>query len=893
MDSQIEEFVKKCSPRIYHQTAPPAENTPWPRTDQSWQRVHVDHFYFTGDCYLLVVDANSNWIELEVLLRKKILSFYGSVSPGMDYRNAYCLTMAPPFNSLEFKELLRKNNVYHLTSPAYNPSSNGIAEVSVRIIKKSLEKSLEESPNSNMDCILQNVLFNYRNTPTSLDKPPVERLLSYVPRTFVNCLNSEFIQRTFGRNECGRRHFQVGDKVLFTRVIQNRHKWFKAQVIRLLGYNVYLVKNLKGTFKVHVNQMRTGSDTKYAEDSDWTLDNAGAGPHRLEQEPPGSTSSPPPRRSIRPRLEQDPQVSTLSPPPRKEDLSGDGGVRKRVVEQGKGSATPSLGNKLVVDYRISLQDGTLVETRSQLEKGERRPPGLLPGLPGGLPGGPVPLRPSGGAEGGVPKVPGGERRGPGAQWPAGGGRAAPVPRCSEDQLPRPGAASGLLPPQEVAKRLEENQSGDDEKVDPQPKFETPSSTLKNQEGGGGPPFNGRSGGFGCFAFAPPKQALAAESGRSAAKAAAKVVGKKTAEFLGNTLKKIFQSKKEKTSPTKSSPGPWINHNVTYKNCNIGSAIVLNTPPPVEDAEIARSAALKSLQATQQELQAQLEQHRALLQQLAADQGRTAEAEILLGAFWSNGESQPSPKNGSQAQGGAAASLGAQPHSAQNQGGDYGRVVSALGLGPKAASNLLPSLENVGVAAVTAAAEEVGRSVVCVCDFKLKELDQMLDHMMVADAEEDTINCEIEEAEHYSDTFITLERKVRELIDSDNKSDVKSLGSSNESSMAKSYKLPKIEIRKFDGELINWLPHFGHNLKRFMRILSCMMQTSFIIWCKSYPQTAENYAKAVQALKQRYGQKDLLVEIYVRELLKLMMANVKTPPDERRSVAKLYDKLKHN
>ncbi|UYV74750.1 K02A2.6-like, partial [Cordylochernes scorpioides] len=302
MDSQIEEFVKECSPCMHHQTAPPAENTPWPRTNQPWQRVHVDHFYFRGDCYLLVVDANSNWIEVfpvrgttsqeNIKLLRECFARYGLPQ---------CLVSdnGPPFNSLEFK-FLRKNNVYHLTSPAYNPTSNGIAEGSVRIIKKSLEKSLEESPNSNMDCILQNVLFNYRNTPTSLDKPPVERLLSYVPRTFVNCLNSEFIQRTFGRNECGRRHFQVGDKVLFTRVIQNRRKWFKAQVIRRLGYNVYLVKNLKGTFKVHVNQMRTGSDTKYAEDSDWTLDNAGAGPHRLEQDPQISTS-PPPRRSTRPR----------------------------------------------------------------------------------------------------------------------------------------------------------------------------------------------------------------------------------------------------------------------------------------------------------------------------------------------------------------------------------------------------------------------------------------------------------------------------------------------------------------------------------------------------------------------------------------------------------------
>ncbi|UYV68598.1 K02A2.6-like [Cordylochernes scorpioides] len=133
MDSQIEEFVKECSPCMHHQTAPPAENTPWPRTNQPWQRVHVDHFYFRGDCYLLVVDANSNWIEVfpvrgttsqeNIKLLRECFARYGLPQ---------CLVSdnGPPFNSLEFKEFLRKNNVYHLTSPAYNPSSNGIAEVS-------------------------------------------------------------------------------------------------------------------------------------------------------------------------------------------------------------------------------------------------------------------------------------------------------------------------------------------------------------------------------------------------------------------------------------------------------------------------------------------------------------------------------------------------------------------------------------------------------------------------------------------------------------------------------------------------------------------------------------------------------------------------------------------
>ncbi|UYV61845.1 CYP3A4 [Cordylochernes scorpioides] len=103
------------------------------------------------------------------------------------------------------------------------------------------------------------------------------------------------------------------------------------------------------------------------------------------------------------------------------------------------------------------------------------------------------------------------------------------------------------------------------------------------------------------------------------------------------------------------------------------------------------------------------------------------------------------------------------------------------------------------------------------DFKLKDLDQkMLDHMMVADAEEDTLNCEIEEAEHYSDFFITLERK-------------------------------SMQSNTRARELI-----------------------------ESYPQTADNYAKAVQALKQRYGQKDLLVEIYgkthVSEVVQSALAN---------------------
>ncbi len=42
--------------------------------------------------------------------------------------------------------------------------------------------------------------------------------------------------------------------------------------------------------------------------------------------------------------------------------------------------------------------------------------------------------------------------------------------------------------------------------------------------------------------------------------------------------------------------------------------------------------------------------------------------------------------------------------------------------------------------------------------------------------------------------------------------------------------------------------------------------------ESYPLTSENYPKVVSALEQRFGRKELLVEVYVRELLKLIIVN---------------------
>ncbi|GFX33293.1 uncharacterized protein TNCV_811551 [Trichonephila clavipes] len=57
--------------------------------------------------------------------------------------------------------------------------------------------------------------------------------------------------------------------------------------------------------------------------------------------------------------------------------------------------------------------------------------------------------------------------------------------------------------------------------------------------------------------------------------------------------------------------------------------------------------------------------------------------------------------------------------------------------------------------------------------------------------------------------------------------------------------------------------------------------------KSFPPTRANYAKAVESLKARFGRNDLLVEVYVRELLKLVISVHK---NEKFSMTSVYDKL---
>ncbi|XP_021947134.1 uncharacterized protein LOC110845079 [Folsomia candida] len=117
---------------------------------------------------------------------------------------------------------------------------------------------------------------------------------------------------------------------------------------------------------------------------------------------------------------------------------------------------------------------------------------------------------------------------------------------------------------------------------------------------------------------------------------------------------------------------------------------------------------------------------------------------------------------------------------------------------------------------------------------------------------------------------------------------------------KTYRLPKLELKIFGGDLTEWLSwwsqfekiHLDEDLEtsdKFQYLAQSMMVGSRAKeLIDSHPMTAANYHKAVQALKERFGRDHLLVEVYVRELLKMVISNVCSK--DKCDIMKMYDKL---
>ncbi|XP_035220082.1 uncharacterized protein LOC118193149 [Stegodyphus dumicola] len=127
----------------------------------------------------------------------------------------------------------------------------------------------------------------------------------------------------------------------------------------------------------------------------------------------------------------------------------------------------------------------------------------------------------------------------------------------------------------------------------------------------------------------------------------------------------------------------------------------------------------------------------------------------------------------------------------------------------------------------------------------------------------------------------------------------SISVSDVNSSKRNFTLPRLEFRQFGDGIKDWLPfwsqfeqiHKDNDIApedKFQYLIQATVSGSRAREVvESFPPIGANYEKAVESLKSRFGREDILVEVYVRELLKLI---VTVQTKEKFSLTSLYYKL---
>ena len=83
----------------------------------------------------------------------------------------------PQFTSHLFAEHMKSKKIKHILTPPYHPPSNGMAEVAVGIVKKSLYKMDVSADIPTLQNAITAILFQHRQTPTtSTGRTPFEMM---------------------------------------------------------------------------------------------------------------------------------------------------------------------------------------------------------------------------------------------------------------------------------------------------------------------------------------------------------------------------------------------------------------------------------------------------------------------------------------------------------------------------------------------------------------------------------------------------------------------------------------------------------------------------------------------------------------------------------------------
>lgn len=280
LNNDIENFVKQCQTCMKTAVVPkPVCNSSWIPTTRPFSRIHADFFFLESKTYLLVVDSYTKWLEVEIMKygtdAHKVIKKFTAIFARFGLPDVLVTDGGPPFNSTHFCSFMERQGIKVMKSPPYNPSSNGQAERMVRVVKEVLKKFMLDPMTRSLDIEDRLTLFlaNYRNTCSSDERFPSERMFSFKPKILIDLLHpkNQYKEHLETRPERGDAlvddnsmpntdpflKLALGDKVLYKN--HEKHaieKWIEAQFVKRVSLNVFEISFGRNTCKAHRNQLR-------------------------------------------------------------------------------------------------------------------------------------------------------------------------------------------------------------------------------------------------------------------------------------------------------------------------------------------------------------------------------------------------------------------------------------------------------------------------------------------------------------------------------------------------------------------------------------------------------------------------------------------------------------
>ena len=183
INQQIEEMVKTCTTCLHNQRKQSPE--PLMLSDiphYPFQMVGTDLFHWNGQDFILMVDYNSRYWEIEKLRKtdavtviKKIKKMFSRIGIPEVVRS----DNGPQYNSREFKKFAKEWGFKQITSSPEYSRSNGLAEKTLQTVKALLEKAKEDKKDPHLS------ILEARNTPVDNYKSPAELVCGRQLRSII------------------------------------------------------------------------------------------------------------------------------------------------------------------------------------------------------------------------------------------------------------------------------------------------------------------------------------------------------------------------------------------------------------------------------------------------------------------------------------------------------------------------------------------------------------------------------------------------------------------------------------------------------------------------------------------------------------------------------------